>query len=827
MWGGLFMRKKNMLKSAIAIGALVQALPAFAQDAGPAPAQAEAQGPEASDPTDTDSNEIVVTARKRAETLQSVPVVAQAFRQESLEQYGTNNIAQLTARVPDLQAGTAVNSVGTQLSLRGVGTTALNATMDQSISLNIDGLPLTQGMAYSAGLFDVGQIEVLKGPQGLYYGKNSPGGVISLRSADPTDKFEGSARFGYEFVGRDKSAELTLSGPVTDWLKVRVAGRYSDMKGYFKNAAVVIPGKGTLNPAGSQKRFPNASNTILRGTVLFEPSSNYSARLKVTYTDTNEQGSATALDVGYCPDGTGAIPPTGIPFIGGDNCKLDNVFHVPIPDGSAFPGARNNAVPFFKSKQLFGSLEQNLNLGESLKLTSVTGYYHNALSTIHLASSTGTVAVIIQDNDFYNNQFTQEVRLESDFKDSPVNFMIGGFYLNGEQMNHVRVISNQVLALLPPLLLSPRHYVDIDSISAFGQGTWNITPELEFSAGARWTHEERDHKQYNFALPGAPLTSLVDPHIESSNLSPEFTLAYRPNSNLTVFGSYKWGFKSGSFNSATFINATTKSAFGDEKVRGAELGVKARLADGLQFNLSGYRYIYSDLQVGALELQQLPGGGGVTYALRTINAAGAKVQGLELETTYSPPGARGLSLHLAANYNHARYGSFPNAPCGNGQTAAQGCNNLLSASTGRYTAQDLSGKRLVRAPDLTASFGVDYETNVGDNGWSMVFGTNTLYSSDYTTTLVDLPGFEQSAFAKVSANIALRGPDKKWEVALIGNNLTNHYTSSLCFNSNLQGATVLGGQISGGTVGGPAGQDEAACTVERGRDVTLRFSVKF
>jgi iron complex outermembrane receptor protein len=205
------------------------------------------------------------------------------------------------------------------------------------------------------------------------------------------------------------------------------------MKGYFKNEAVVIPGKGSLNPTGSEKRFPNASNFIVRGTALIEPSSNYTARLKVSYTKTDEDGSATALDVGYCPDGTGGVAPTNIPFIGGDNCKLDNVFHVPIPDPNAFPGARNGAKPFFKSTQVFGTLEQNLNLGEALKLTSITGYYHNDLSTIHLASSTGTVAVIIQDNDFYNNQFTQEVRLESDFKDSPINFMIGGFYLKGKR----------------------------------------------------------------------------------------------------------------------------------------------------------------------------------------------------------------------------------------------------------------------------------------------------------------------------------------------------------------------------------------------------------
>ncbi len=805
--------RKAILSAAVAIGGL-------------AGGQALAQGA----PSDTgaaerlaDANEIIVTARKRAETLQSVPVVAQAFRQETLQQYGTDSIAALTTRVPNLQAGTGVNAVGTQLSLRGVGTTALNATIDQSVSLNVDGLSLTQGTAYTAALFDLGQIEVLKGPQALFFGKNSPGGVISMRSADPTDAFELIGRVGYEFAARDKSVELVVSGPVSNTLKLRFAGRYSDMKGYFRNEAQVIPGRGSLNPA--RKRFPNADSLVLRGTALWEPNDAYSARLKVNYAKTDEDGSATPLDVGYCPDGTGGVAPTGIPFIAGDDCKIDNVFRIPVPDPAAFPGARNNARPFFTMEQVFGTLEQTLRLDDNVTLTSVTGYYKADMETIHAASTTGTVQVIIQDNDFSNRQFTQEMRLESAF-DGPLNFMVGGFYLQARQMNHVRVRANQTLGILPPVVLAAQHYVDIDSYAGFGQLTLTPTETLEISAGARWTSEERDHIQYNTATGAPVLTTLIDPHIESANLSPELTVAYRPNPDLTLFGSYKWGFKSGSFNSATFINATTRSAFNDEKVQGAEFGVKSRLLDGaLTLNLAAYRYKYKDLQVGALELQQLPGGGGITYALRTINAASAKVQGVELEARYAPPQVEGLSINLAANYNHARYGAFPNAPCGNGQTAAQGCNNLFSDVLQRFTAQDLSGRRLVRAPDWTASAGVDYETPVGRD-MTLLLGANVLYSGKYSTTLVDLPGFEQGAFAKLAANIALRGPDDRWEIALIGNNLTNKYTSSLCFNSNLQNATVLGGQISGGTTSGPAGQDESACAVDRGRSVNLRLSFK-
>jgi outer membrane receptor protein involved in Fe transport len=355
---------------------------------------------------------------------------------------------------------------------------------------------------------------------------------------------------------------------------------------------------------------------------------------------------------------------------------------------------------------------------------------------------------------------------------------------------------------------------------------YKLTDQLELAAGARWTDEHRTHRQFNTITGTAQPTTLLDPRLGSSNISPEVSLTYTPTDDLTLFASYKQGFKSGSFNSATFINATTPASFNDEKVEGGEAGIKARMLDrSLNVNLAGYYYHYSDLQVGALELQQLPAGQGVTYALRTINAATANVYGVEFDATYSPRAIEGLTLNLAANWNHATYGSFPNAPCGNGQTAAQGCDQLLSDATGRYTAQDMSGRRLVRAPRWNVIGGFDYEMPVGRD-MRIVLGGNANYTSRYATTLVDLPGMEQSGFAKIDANLALRGPEDRWELALIGKNLTNKYTTAWCINTNVENATVFGGQISGGDDNGPAGQDEAVCSVERGRELWVRLSFK-
>lgn len=776
-------------------------------------------------PAHADLEEVLVTARKREESILKVPVIQSVLTASDLEKTATNDLFAVATHVTGLQLGTAVNANGTQLSIRGVGTTALNQTIDQSTSLNVDGLSLTQGLAYSAGMFDVGQVEVLKGPQALFYGKNSPAGVISLRSADPTDKTEVILRTAYEAEAEEKVGDLILSGAPTEWLKLRLATHYSDMEGYFTNIAEVLPNSGSLNP--TSRKFPDRTELIMRGTALVAFGDDYTARLKINHTEYDENGTSTPLDVTYCPDGTGGVAPTNIPFIGGNDCKLDDKFWAPWGDPAYFTAAPNGAKPFADMEQNFGTLEQNLKVAQDLTLTSVTGLYRNTSKSLHLASTTGTMAVILGDYDFYNHQFSQELRLTSDYSDSPVNFMAGAYYQRNKTMNKLAVDTNSTL-FTSDILLATQHYVYAHATSAFGQVLWDITDQLELAAGARYTHETRDHKQYNLNAAQGALgrTPLIDPKLESNNTAPEVSLTYTPTDDLTIFGSVKKGFKSGSFNSSTFIGPTTKASFDDEQVFGGEIGLKTRLLDRqMLLNLAAYHYHYKDLQVGALELQELPAGGGVTYNLRTINAASADVDGIDFDVSFAPSAVPGLTLFGAVNYNRARYDKFPNAPCGNGQTAAQGCDQLLSDSTGRFTAQDLSGRRLVKAPRWSANFSTDYDMTVGPD-LTLALGANVTYSSKYSTVLVDLPGFEQKGYSMIGANAALRGRNDAWEVALVGRNLTNKFIASWCTNSNLQNATVLGGQISGGTTQGAAGSDEGACSVQRGRELWVRLTLK-
>lgn len=760
--------------------------------------------------------EIIVTARKRREAEIRVPVIATVLGGDQLETFQVANLTDVSARVPGLGLGSSVLTVGAQISLRGVGTSTIDAGVDQSVALNVDGLQLTHGLAYQAGMFDLAQIEVLKGPQALFFGKNSPGGVIAVRTADPGPDFEAIGRIGYEFGADETQAELILSGPVTPNLGVRLAWRFSDAKGYFRNEAEAIPELGGAGPRYG--RFHPTRNHIVRGTVLWQPRDDFSAKLKINYTHDNAQGGGAA-QLTSCPDGLGN--PFGIPFFSPtEDCKLDRRLNVVDLDPAAFPGVRNGGVPFLTMTQWFGTLELNQKLAPGLDLTSVSGYYSNSSDGLINASSAGASGpALAADNNFERSDFTQELRLSSDFS-SPINFMAGGFYQKSDVMNDINLLGNTALGL-PGLLLAGVHNLDIESLSFFGQLRWTISPVLELTGGARWQHERRSNRATDLGT-GEPLpVALAQPRISSKNWSPEFTIAYTPTRDLTLFAAFKQAYKSGSFSITVPSADGDNNSFGDEKVQGGEIGLKSRLFDRqLSLNLSAYYYKYSGLQVGVNE----PAQEGLSV-LRTINAGSAKVKGIEVDASYRPRDVDGLNLWGAANYNDAKFTDLTNVPCWGGQSIAEGCNLLRDSETGLFTSQDLSGLPLVRAPKWQANFGLDYEWSIND-ALAVKFAVANQVSSRYLANLGRRADFRQGGFLKTDLSLAFKDSTERWEFALIGNNIADRRTYGNCININYANGDLLGGQITGGTERGPAGVDEVACFVDRGREVWARLTLR-
>jgi iron complex outermembrane receptor protein len=781
------------------------------------PAPALAQEPASS------NQEIIVTARKREETLLTVPVVATVLTGDTLTKL--NNPQDVQALVPSLRIGDAVLSSGTRIFLRGVGTTSGDPGVDQSVSLNVDGLQLTNGLAYKSGLFDLGRIEVLKGPQGLFYGKNSPGGVVSLYSADPTDRTEVIVSGGYETEARTWQGDVVVSGPVADTLKLRLAARYSDSDGYFKNPATALAGTGGLTP--NTDRLPGSRSWIVRGTAIWNPTSEFEARLKANYVNDRLVWGGSQQYYS-CPDGT--APPTGrLPYLGGgEDCKFDRTFLLVGIDPAAFPGAPslgvaplgNNGIPTRTTEQVFGTLTLNYTPSSQATITSVTGYYH--LRTDGFLQSGNTTFAgpsFVSQQAFRRRDFTEELRLNTSFS-GPLNFTIGGFYQDAV-LSNLSTQRGNILQGLPAIRGLGNHRVPIKTYSVFGQLRWQVTPQLELTGGVRWSDEKREDTAYNL-ITGTPVpVTLAVPRIHTDNTKPEFTATYRPTDTLTLFASYKTGYKSGSLNIATGATNGQNNSYGNEDVKGWEAGVKSRLFDHqLALDIAGYDYRYTGLQVTTL----VPGANLLPIA-RTLNAGRAQTYGIELDAAFRPAAVAGLDVHASINWNHARFNELKNVPCWGGQTIAEGCNQLLNPTTNFFTAQDLSGIPLLNAPEWAGSFGFDYELPVG-NGMKLAFSNNNYFSSKYLTTLGRRPDFYQQGWFKFDMGLTLKGKDDRWEVAVLGRNLSGEITAATCANGNLAGGFLFGGQVTGGTTRGPAGVDEVICYPDPGREIWLTIKLR-
>jgi iron complex outermembrane recepter protein len=768
-------------------------------------------------------DEVIVTARKRQESILNVPVIEQAISEAQLDRLQVTELTDLPKLIPGLNFGHSLLSIGTLVSIRGIGTASQDPGVDQSVSLNLDGLSLGNGLALNSGMFDLAQVEVLEGPQALFYGKSSPGGVISLRSADPTDKLEVIGRAGYEFESVNRRGELIVSGPVTDTLKLRVAAMYSKADGYFDNVGTPLAGTGVVAP---NAHAPDSKDYMVRGTALWNPSSQFTARLKTNFVYDRTLNS----DTWQCTDApTGTVAPGLPPFQGGgEDCRLDRNMRVLSLDPADFPAALNHGVPFLETHQSYGTLELNYLPSDTVTLSSTTGYYNlSSSSMVNPYQTTYAGPFLGVNNHFHRREFTEEVRANSDFK-GPVNFTLGGLYERGELVDNVMVFGNYAYpAVLPCAFITPQCIiqdgitpVDIKTYSVFGQVRWDIVERLELAGGLRYTDEKRVESPYNAETGVA--TVVPTPELHTRRPSPEVTLTYRPTDDLTMFGAWKRGFKSGSFSVATPAVAGVDNSFNDEKVNGGELGLKSRLLDRqLALNVAAYYYDYNGLQVGVISPPQ----NGVPV-IQTVNAATARTYGIDLDAAYRPAAVAGLGFNAAMNWNHGRYTKFTNAPCWGGQLVSEGCNQSFNPAVGVYTAQNLSGTPLIRAPQWAATLGANYEMPLASD-YKLVFSNSNELSARYVTYLaVDRPNNDnyQGAFVKIDLGVTLQGPKNLWEVAVIGKNINDKITSGNCVSSPLE--TEIVPNPSGGTTRSAFGIDPAGCFADPGREVWLRLTVR-
>jgi outer membrane receptor protein involved in Fe transport len=732
---------------------------AHAQNAAPAASQHQLE-------------EVVVTARKREESLQRVPVAVAVVSAQQLKNNLATDLQKVGELAPQVSLATAGSGTGAVITVRGVSSASNDAGLDQSVAVEVDGVPMSRGRIISASIYDMSSVQVLQGPQALFFGKNSPGGVISLRSVDPSNKFEGYATAGYEFEAHERFVEGAVGGPITDTLKARVAIRLDKIRGWIKNTATPIPyplDPGVITPGATQGKWgPGGHDYAGRLTLVWTPTETFDAKFKLALDTQTRNGNTTEP---FCIGGQTQPYILGTIPLPGEDCQKNMVkSHSAIPSKYAvnFPYG-NGGVPYFISKFGLGSLTLNKRF-DAFSLTSTTGYYKQMTQQAYSADWSPYATIWAASKETYK-LFTQEVRANTNIQ-GPVNGMVGGYFehfdrpfFNAPDLFHTfNTVANNYT--VTNLLSNTKG----DYISAFAQLRWNIMPDLELSGGARWSHDKKDIYLINqgsapVGTGAAILKGPLSSSYHDNNVSPEVTLTWHPTSDQTLYGAFKTGYKAGGLSNAFLVFAGTKPSdlvFKPEKVKGFEGGYKATMLDRrLRFDVEVYRYNYNDLQVVSYNAQT------ISFVLQ--NAATARIQGIQGSGEWLI--TDDLTLRGNFGYNSAKYRKFDTAPCYVGQTAATGC---IPAAGGVAAHQDLSGQHLIRAPKLTFMGGADYKLHLVD-GWATNLSGQASHTSSYETATDHAPGGHQKGYWLLNASARTGPEDGHWEVALIGRNLTNSY----------------------------------------------------
>lgn len=762
---------------------------------------AQEQAPDQSSPPEATSDDaIVVTARLREESLLEVPVAVTALSKSDLERYGAASLNAIAQQTPNIIINKSSSGGGGQITLRGISTAAGQAGFDQAVSVNIDGIQTSRGRVITQGFFDLQQVEVLKGPQALFFGRNSPAGVISLTSAGPTNAFEGYVRAGYEFNADEAYGEAAVSGPLSDTFGLRLALRARNLKGWMRNQSVAQPTP--FNTPGASDRRAGEREIIGRVTAKWQPTDNFTATLKILGSDYNDDGpSAGNIQIISC--GSALLPevtfsgnrfsdPTGDCRRDSRNSSGDQRAVV----AANWPvAAENGGVNFGRYRSFTGSLNLDWRF-DNLRVTSVTGLFATRAASLDSYDGVTYAQIAAAERDRYR-QLSQELRIQSDF-DGPINFMVGGFY---SDVNHHFFNASRIAPVPVDAATGKYHSWEKPSqslgetYSLFGQVRYTIG-DVEIAGGARYTHEKKDSRIENTyvhpLLRAALSLRRFDDHFRDNNVSPEATIAWHPAPDTTIYAAYKTGYKSGGLGLSAVLTTAITSVetinYDPERVKGFELGAKGEFLDRkLRAELTVYRYRFADLQVNSFDP--------ATASFTIQNAASLKQFGVEGQVVVRPTDE--LQLRGSLSYNRNRFGQYI-GQCYAQQTAAQGCTPL---------GQSFAGRAPARSPDWSGSAGATYTVNLGSAKLGLT--GDAFYTDGYFGAETQSPGSYQPSFWRFDASARVQFDDNRYELALIGRNLSNE---RYVLSSSDKPGTSTGQQYG---------------TISRPREIILQATTRF
>jgi iron complex outermembrane receptor protein len=680
--------------------------------------------------------EVVVTAQKRAQNAQDVPVALTAIDAALIDKTGLQSTQDVVKITPSLAISESNQQQNSSFSIRGVGTLTFGIGVEQGVALLVDEVAAVQPGQTMGSLMDIERIEVLRGPQSTLFGKSASAGVISVTTKAPSDELEGSVQ-GTATDDDETRVLGTVSGPLADNLAYRVTGLWSDRDGYIDN---LTPGEDDKN---SEK------NKAVRGKLRWDTTDTVQMDLNAYYMKNNSQCCAmtfykldpNAKILGFVPDD----PAAGItPGVDNTTVRADD-------------GPKNDATTSG------GSIRLNAGLGEFslVSITAVDQWEFNSDEDVDFGDldvqqylTGGTVhGGMASQGSVETDFFSQELRLLSPTFDK-YDYLVGLYYADAETKR--KFYRNLTVA---PADNAGK--AKTESFAVFSQMTWHFTEATSVTPGLRWNYEEISGESTNFAQTGSPTYSGNDSDsVVVGNISLQHFFA----EDIMVYTSYARGYKGQAFDIGENFNAEkARNPAEPESSDAYEIGLKSTLWDDrLQFNAVAFYTTYDDFQV---QRQEINDAGVAEFSLNNVGEL--ETQGVELETLALL--SENLNLTFNASYIDASVNDYVGAACYPGQTVEEGCIG---------GTQDIDGGELPIAPKWKYTAMLDYQLPLE----SMPFNAfaNVLYSwqDDVLFNVNQSPEERQNSYGVTNLRVGVTDKSDRYRLTLFVNNLFDeHYAT--------------------------------------------------
>ncbi len=670
--------------------------------------------------------EVVVTATKRSVALQDLAGSANVLGADKLGPGGIQEVRDMQVDIPNLSLGDQFGFA--RVFMRGIGMTSIDIGGEGAVAFLQDGAIVPRPAAQLMGMFDLDQVEVLRGPQGTLYGRGATAGAINMVTAKPGKELGGylSVTAGNYGLAQFKGA---IDVPMGDALSMRLAGSLDSRDGYGNNIFT-----------GSDINDRDAS--AYRATFVYDAGGPLTATLSAQYYE--EDDNNYAFSYFGQSEGSSIPVPFGVPILGGNTVGMV---------GGGFYDINSDQEPINDRDGQLINLTIDYAFNDRWSLKSITS--SQSMDRFLRDDLDSTDANLFGQNNYTeeSDSFGQELILN--YSADRLDVLGGVMYFEEDLYGEVRVPLTNLCFLLAPAacgtpvgdFLNGGNYlqdgdVDIEAWGAYVEANYSISDNWSVIAGLRYNYEERDGTG-SFIFDAISLNVPTNQRESWNDLTPRITLQYSPNDNMLLYATYTEAFKSGVINTGS-----TSPPLDPETVDAFEVGLKGQNASGtLRYSVAAFFYDYQDMQISFVD---------ETSTVSTVNAAEAENSGIELEIDGSL--GNGFAFDFYLTYLNAEYQEFFNGDYANG-----------------FAITDLSGNTLPNAPESTAKLGLTWEGAIG--GGTLTVRGEAYYQDDVYFTEWNREDASQKSYEQINASVDYSWNDQ-WLLSLWGRNLSDEEVMS-------------------------------------------------